>query len=376
MSDSSTDNPSQSNQNEISDFTSTSRYETLKIPVAIIIFALVFRSIIASHFVLGYGQAASGILIWMIFVAGFNILLGYTGVVSFGHAMFLGIGMYSIAIGLAEFHLPFVVAGVLGIVFAVAAAYVVARLIVGRGEIYFAMLTISFAEALNYIVRQNPGGLTGGTNGLSHNTMPTWTESYRGTKFVNLAGLHFNWYWFVAVFFVISLLVIWQIVRSPFGRTLIAIRENKELARAMGINTDWYIVMSFTLSSVFAALAGILLEINDAGAVADTFGSTTSGNVVLMSILGGMRYYAGPITGTLIWKLASNYLSGFKTLNLPLSEFPLVSFQVGGIMVHWKILLGIIFVTIVVLSPKEGLWGYLLRFGDTVQARIQEEAYE
>ena len=232
------------------------------------------------------------------------------------------------------------------------------------------MLTISFAEAFYYIIRQNPGGITGGTNGLSHQTMPAWTSSYRGTKFVNLAGLHFNWYWLVAIFFVVALIIIWQIKRSPFGRSIVAIRENKELARAMGIDTDWYVVMSFTLSALFAAVAGALLEVNDAGAVADTFSSTTSGQVVLMDILGGMRYFAGPITGTIIWQLASNYLSSYKTLTLPLTEYPLVSFQVGGLMDHWKIILGIIFITLVILSPQEGVWGYMLRYGSAIRTRL------
>lgn len=370
MSDDPTNESSDSNQSALARVANSPWYQTYKVPIALIVFALVFKSVIASHWVLGYGQAASGMLIWMIFAGGYNILQGYNGVVSFGHAMFLGIGMYSIAIGLQTYHIPFALAFVLGLVFAGIAGYVIARLIVGRGEIYLAMLTISFAAAFYYVVRQNPGGITGGTNGLSHNTTPAWAQSYRGTKFVNLAGLHFNWYWFVAAFFVVALLLIWQIKRSPYGRSIVAIRENKDLARAMGIDTNWYTVMSFTLSALFAAVAGALMEVNDAGAVANTFSSTTSGQVVLMDILGGMRYFAGPITGTLIWQLASNYLSSFTTLTLPLSEYPVVSFQLGSIMDHWKIILGVIFITLVILSPQEGVWGYILRYGAAIRARV------
>ena len=112
------------------------------------------------------------------------------------------------------------------------------------------------------------------------------------------------------------------------------------------------------------------MEVNDAGAVADTFSSTTSGQVVLMDILGGMRYFAGPIT-------RYDHLAAGIELPLKLQDahasahgVSLVSFQVGGLMDHWKIILGIIFITLVILSPQEGVWGYMLRYGSAIRTRL------
>ncbi|MCT9097821.1 branched-chain amino acid ABC transporter permease [Haloarchaeobius sp. HME9146] len=326
-----------------------------RIPLALIALVFVLRPVVAHEWVLGYGNIATTILIWMIFVAGFNLLLGFTGVLSFGHAMFLGIGMYSTAIGLSKFGIPWFLGTVIGLVATAAVAFGIGKIIAEKGEIYFAMLTIAFGEAFYYVVNQNPGGLTEGSDGISSNTLPAWILADRGDKFVSFVGIpDFDWYWLVAIFFVVATVGLWQLLRSPFGRTLRAIRENEELARAMGIDTTRYKVYAFTISALFASLAGSLLEINDQGAVLETFHWTTSGDAVLMSVLGGMNYFAGPFAGVFVWLGSEDYLTDFELLQLPLSEFALVTLNVEPYMEHWKFLLGLLFVLIILSSPREG----------------------
>ncbi|MFB6082602.1 MAG: branched-chain amino acid ABC transporter permease [Halanaeroarchaeum sp.] len=355
------------NRDAIRESLSLSLYDRLKVPVGLLVLVLVLRPVVSSNLLLGYGQAATTMLIWMLFAAGFNLLLGYTGVLSFGHAMFFGTGMYAVAIGLAKFDVPFLAGAVIALVLAGCFAYLIGRLIVDKGEIYFAMLTIAFGEAFYFVVNQDPWGLTGGSNGLSQGTMPSWIMTYRGDKFLSLAGVYVDWYWAVAAAFLVAMLVLWQVVRSPFGRTLVSIRENPELARAMGVDVARYKVSAFTLSAVFAAAAGVLLEINDQGAVIHTFHWSVGGQVVFMSILGGMNYFAGPLAGAFVWQFVSNYLSAFQTLALPMATY-----DVNDLMVHWRFLLGLLFVVIIIVSPREGVWGFLHRAGAAIRTAVEE----
>ncbi|WP_267640743.1 branched-chain amino acid ABC transporter permease [Haloarchaeobius amylolyticus] len=342
-----------------------------RVPLALVALVFVLRPVVAHEWVLGYDNIATTILIWMIFVAGFNLLLGFTGVLSFGHAMFLGIGMYSAAIGLSKFGLPWFLGTAIGLAATGAVAFGIGTVIAEKGEIYFAMLTIAFGEAFYYVVNQNPGGLTEGSDGISSNTLPAWILTDRGDKFVSFVGLpDFDWYVLVSAFFLVATIALWQLLRSPFGRTLRAVRENEELARAMGIDTTRYKVYAFTISALFASLAGSLLEINDQGAVLETFHWTTSGDAVLMSVLGGMNYFAGPFAGVFVWLGSEDYLTDFELLHLPLSEFALVSVNVEPYMEHWKFLLGLLFVLIILSSPREGLWGGLKGAGGRLASRL------
>lgn len=343
-----------------------------RIPLGLVVLVLVLRPVVAHPWLLGYGQVATRMLIMMLFVAGFNLLLGFTGVLSFGHAMFLGIGMYSVAIGLSKLSAPFLLSAGVGLAFTAVVAYAIGWLIAEKGEIYFAMLTIAFGQAFYFVVNKNPYGLTNGSDGISKGALPGWIDTFRGQKTVFPDLLAIDWYWVVAAVFLAATLCLWQVIRSPFGRTLVAIRENEELARAMGVDTTQYKIVSFTFSALFAALAGVLLEINDQGAVLETFHWTTSGDAVLMSVLGGMNYFAGPIAGAFVWLFSEDYLTDFQTLQLPLSELPLVTIQVEGLLNHWRFLLGLLFVIIILFSPREGVWGYVTRATSAVRGRLRE----
>jgi len=228
-------------------------FDAIKVPLGLVLFVLLLRPVISQEFLLGSSQIATTMLIWMLFATAYNLLFGYAGLLSFGHAMFLGAGLYGVAIGFSRFDVPVLLAAPVGVVVAGAAAYGIARLISNYGEIYFAMLTLAFAEAAHFIVNANPLGLTGGSNGI-RGIAPAWIESFRGQKNVVVGGLEFDFYFLVAAVFVVAVVLIWQILRSPFGRTLVAIRDNEELAAAMGVSTYRYKVWAFTLSAAFTAV--------------------------------------------------------------------------------------------------------------------------
>lgn len=344
-----------------------------RVPLSLVLLVVLLRPVVSHPMLAGYEQLATTMLIWMLFVAGFNLLLGFTGLLSFGHALFLGMGMYSIGIGLSKFQTPFLLAAGVGFVLTGLVAYAIAKLVVGKGEIYFAMLTIAFGQAAFFIVNYNPFGLTEGSDGISQNTLPPWIESFRGAKTVTFLPEMLNgWYVLVGAVVLVGGIVLWQLIRSPFGRTLIAIRENDELARSLGVNTTRYKIWAFVISALYAAVAGMLLEINDQGAVLETFHWSVSGDAVLMSVLGGMSYFAGAFTGVFVWLFSEDFLTGFETLHFPTRGLSLVTLELGDLLVHYRFFLGLLFVVIIVVAPRTGLWGFLKKGTMRVAARISE----
>jgi branched-chain amino acid transport system permease protein len=328
--------------------------------LALVAFVLVLRPLVALDALLGYGTVANTILVWMLFAAAFNLLLGYTGLLSFGHAMFLGTGMYAVGIALSRFDTGlFFPAAALAVAAAGVFGYVIARLIAQKGDIYFAMLTIAFGEVFWYVANADPYGLTGGSDGIAVNVLPPWIESQLGEKYLVVAGSEFDLYWMVGGVFVVAVYLLFRIVRSPFGRTLVAIRENEALARSVGVDTTRYKVWAFTLSAVFTAVAGILLEVVKQGVTLNSLHWTTSGEVVMMTVLGGMSSFAGPMAGAFLWQFGASYLTSFETLVLPLSEFPVVTYEVASLMEYWRFLFGLLFVVVILTRPESGAWGAL-----------------
>jgi branched-chain amino acid transport system permease protein len=326
-----------------------------RVPIGILLVALLLRPIIGSDLVLGSTVLATTILIWMLFAASFNLLLGYAGLLSFGHAMFLGIGVYASAIGLAHFDLPFSLMLVVGVIVAGALAYAIGRVTVHYGEIYFAMITLAFGMMAHFVVNANPLGLTGGYDGLRSGTSPEWISSFRGERLVDTAGLEFDYYFLVAFVFIVTMLLLWQVVRSPFGRTLLAVRDNEELAKAMGVATNRYKVWAFTLSGAFSAVAGAMLMINNHGASLGNFGPMTSAEVLLMAIFGGVNYFFGPLAGVFSWYVVRDLLIGVGNANLPLVGMV----ELGEIFAFWQFFFGIAFVIVILVAPREGIWGYV-----------------
>lgn len=293
---------------------------------------------------MGYPGVASNVLIWMLFAVSFNLLLGYTGLLSFGHAMFLGGSMYVVAIVMTQLGPEMIVLGVpLALALMGLLAYGIGRLIVQKGEIYFALLTIAFGEVIWYIANSDPGGVTGGDDGIASGLLPPLVESYRGLLTIELGSFIVSIYWAVAAVFVVATYLLFRIVRSPFGRTLITIRENEQLARSIGVNTRRYKVYAFVLSAVFSAVAGTMLLIVNQSVATSYLYWETSGEVVMMTIVGGLSSFAGPMFGAFLWFLGEEFLSGWRAI--------------GSLRHYWQFGFGLLFIIIILVEPRKGGWG-------------------
>jgi branched-chain amino acid transport system permease protein len=356
-----------------------STVERYRIPLGLLVLVLALRPVVATDLLLGYEAIASRILILSLFVAAFNLLFGFTGLLSFGHAMFLGFGLYIPAIAVLNglWILPpgdglTYLAGVAIALVAVALyGYGLAQLIVGKGEIYFALLTLAFSQAIYFLVLRDPGGLTGGSNGLTQGALPDFVQQTRGRISIEAFGLSVDWYWVVGAVFLVAMLVLWQVLRSPFGRSLVAVRENERLARAMGVDTTRYKVWSLTFSGLFAAVSGALLEIHNSGAAIENLSVITSGDTVLMAVLGGINYFFGPVAGAFTWLFAEDFLTDFEVWEIPVSEFTVASVDLGGVLVYWQFFLGALFVVVVLTAPEEGIWGYARSTAGWVRRQVR-----
>lgn len=357
-----------------------SAFEQYRIPLGLVLLVLFLRPVVSSDLLLGFEAIANRMLIIMLFVAAFNLLFGFTGLLSFGHAMFFGFGVYVPAIvvlnglgGLAPGGSVTFFAGVALALLSVGVfSYLLALLIVGKGEIYFALLTLAVSQAIYFIALRDPWGLTGGSNGLTRGTLPEFVEQTRGQITIQAFGASVDWYWVVAVVFLLAMSGLWQVVRSPFGRTLIAIRDNEQLARALGVDTTRYKIWSLTFSGLLSATAGVLVEINNSGAAIENLGVLTSGDTVLMAVLGGVNYFFGPVTGAFTWLFVEDFLTDFEVWHIPTTELAIVSLDLGPALQFWQFFLGALFVVVVLTSPEEGIWGYVRSLGAGVKRRLEE----
>jgi len=312
--------------------------------IGLVGFVIVLPTVAGS--LMGFRGVASNILIWMLFAVAFNLLLGYAGLLSFGHAMFLGGSMYIVAITMRVLGTGMIVLGfplallVMGLV-----AYGIGRLIVQKGEIYFALLTIAFGEIVWYIANTNPGGLTGGNDGISSGIQPPLVEAFRGQMRIVIGGLQFSVYWAVGLLFVLGVYLLFRVARSPFGRTIRIINENEQLARSIGVNTYRYKVYTFVISAIFTAVAGSMLVVVNQSVATSQLTWQTSGEVVIMSILGGINSFVGPMLGVFLWFLAEYSLSGMEVI--------------GELRHFWQFGLGLLFVVVILVAPRKGSYGAL-----------------
>jgi branched-chain amino acid transport system permease protein len=246
-----------------------------------------------------YPPVALDMAAWALFAVALDLLLGYTGLLSFGHAAFWGSSAYATGIIAIETGLPFYVAVLGGALAAMLVALPVAMLSVRRTGIYFAMVTLAFAQLVFFIANQWRS-VTGGENGLQG--IPR-----------NLFGLDltdsFYFYYAALPVLLLGLYVAWRVVHSPFGRVMVAIRENPARARALGYPVDRYKVQVFVLSAFLAGIAGGVYAVGHGFASLQEVYWTTSGKVVVMNILGGMGTLWGPVLGAGIIVLLEDYLA-------------------------------------------------------------------
>jgi branched-chain amino acid transport system permease protein len=294
-----------------------------------LIFILLF--FIIFPFIVPYKALATQIIIWGLFALGFNVCLGYTGMLSFGHAAYFGVGAYTAGIVLIRLweNIWFSLLG--GLVMGALLALVLGYLCIKRRGIYFAMLTLAFAQ-LVYFVAFQWVDLTGGDNGLRN--IPAVPLSFFGLTIDIYTPLRF--YFFVLFFVFLSLLALNRILQSPFGQVLQAVRENEQRARSCGYeatNVRW---VAFIISGAISGLAGGLYALYLHFVGIDSLYYSTSGQVIMMTLLGGMGTFIGPFIGAGVFLYLEDVLS--------------------VITPNWMIFLGVIFVLCVLFFPS-GIWG-------------------
>ncbi len=276
-----------------------------------------------------YPVLALDILLWGLFAIALDLLLGYVGLLSFGHAMFWGAGGYAAGLLAKGIALDFPWAALAGMAAAVVLALPTGFLSVRRKGIYFAMVTLAFAQMVYYVVNE-ARSITGGENGLQ-DVPRTFAGQYIDdpTAFYYAAlPLVLVGYWLA-----------YRIVHSPFGHVLVAIRDNEARAQSLGYPTRWYKLLAFTLSAALSGLAGGLEALNHGFAALDLVHWSTSGTVVVMTILGGIGTLWGSVVGAAIFLLLRDALSTRTDA--------------------WGVVTGTMFI-IVVLAFRRGVWGTLL----------------
>ena len=267
-----------------------------------------------------------------------NFLLGYTGVLSFGHAAYFGLGAYGAGL-MIKYLIPNTLLGILvGVAAAAVAAAIVGRLIVHLRGIYFAMVTIAFGQIF-YFIAFRWNNVTGGDDGLSnwnrHADRPRTREARHSST------IRSTFYYFVLFFFAAFARRRWRgLLRSPFGRTLVAIRENERRARFLGVPVDAHIWLSWMISCTFAGLAGALYALLNNFADPHVLHWEQSGEFVIMAVLGGMRSFWGPLIGAAIFVLLQEYVS--------------------SVTENWMSFIGLFFVVIVLFFPN-GVLGIVRR---------------
>jgi branched-chain amino acid transport system permease protein len=231
-----------------------------------------------------YLLLSTEILIMGLFAVGFNLLMGYAGMVSFGHAAFYGVGAYACGLLLKKAELALPLAFVAGPVTAALFAVVIGFFCIRLTRIYFSMLTLAFSQIV-WATAQKWYGLTGGDNGLVGIPVPA-----------SLAGPQ-SFYCFALGVTLVVLAVLWRIINAPFGRTLLAIRENAERAEFVGVDVRRAQLIAFTISGAVSGLAGALFALFTRGAFPEYALWTKSAEVLLMTLLGGPHVFLGPVLG-------------------------------------------------------------------------------
>jgi branched-chain amino acid transport system permease protein len=280
----------------------------------------------------GYTALGTRVLVLGLAAMSVNFLLGFTGVLSFGHAAYFGLGAYGAGLSLKFLAASTSLSLLMGMLLGGLAGAILGTLIVRRRGVYFAMVTIAFGQVFYYIAFQW-SSLTGGDDGLRGFSRQPINLGLFSFDILSDAN---NFYYFVLVCFAIIVAVMGFILRSPFGRTMLAIRENERRARFLGISVERHIWIAFTLSCFFMGFAGALYALLNNFADPRGLHFSQSGDFVMMAVMGGMRSFWGPLLGAAVFVVLQDYLS--------------------SITVNWMSFVGLLFVLVVLFFPR-GLLG-------------------
>ncbi len=284
-------------------------------------------------------------LVFAIAALGFNLLLGYTGLLSFGHSAYFGTGAYVVALlvkylGVASMEL-FVLAGILGSI-AVAALFGV--VCVRYTRIFFGILTLALSQVL-WSLALKLFWVTGGSDGLRVPT-PTLLGGLGGPGADKVEFIAHRYYYYVLILFLVATAAMWVIVSSPFGKALQAIRDNETRAEFVGVQVWKYRWIAFVISGAFTGLAGALWVPLNGLTTPDILYWPFSGRIVFFTVLGGFRTFVGPIVGAIAYNYLETYAVGFT--------------------VYWQLVLGIVLVLLVLTMPT-GLVGTAIQIVERVR---------
>src|SRR5918998_779990 len=290
-------------------------------------------------------RSSVDVVVFAIACLGLNVLVGYTGLVSFGHGAWFGLAAYAAA--LAQRHWfggSIVLPALFAILFITVTATVAGALILRRRGVYFSLLTLALT-ALLFAIAYRWTDFTGGESGLGGVTRAT------------VLGVNFErdgiYYWLVAAVGFLVAFLLWRFHRSPVGHVLVAIRENEQRARFVGYPTDRYKLLGFVVSATVVGVAGVLSVFNHRFASAEPLSVAFSGELIAMVVIGGMRSFLGPALGALFYILFREFLSIWTP--------------------SWLFYFGLLFVGFIMFSPT-GLVGVAQRVLGPFRKKVFGEA--
>jgi branched-chain amino acid transport system permease protein len=302
-------------------------------PLALLLMLVPYLTNPYQTMLLSYG------LIMAIAALGFNLLLGYTGLLSFGHSAYFGVGAYTVAFMVKYLHITsmelFLIGGILGTVVITA---LFGFICVRYTRIFFSILTLALSQVL-WSLAYKFFWVTGGTDGIRVPT-PSLVVGLIDATSLSYVGKIVTYYYYVLFFFFFSVMLMWVIVHSPFGKALQAIRDNETRAGFVGVRVQRYRWLAFMVSGMFTGLAGILWVPLNGLTTPDILWWPFSGEIVFFTVLGGFKSFAGPIFGAVVFNHLKALLVGTTEL--------------------WQLALGIVLVVLVMAMPT-GIVGVLSR---------------
>ena len=296
---------------------------------AVLLFLLVFPLLMP------YQALAANILIFGLYAVGFNLLFGYTGMLSFGHAAFLGTGSYFTGMAIVHAQLPWLAALGLGVLAATVVGAVIGFLAIRTRGIYFAMVTLALGQIVYYAFYKAEKW-TGGENGLRGVNVPA----------LDLGGWRLDFtqpttkYYVIYVFVALALWLVSRILASPFGAVMESIRENEKRAAACGYDVNRSKLLVFVLSAALCGLAGGLRALHLSVVPVDSLHYLQSGQAVMMCLLGGMGTFFGPFVGAAVFLYLEDVVTGLTR--------------------YWMAVVGTVFMLFVLFFPR-GIWGTILQ---------------
>ncbi len=296
---------------------------------AVIAFLLVFPLLMP------YQALAINILIFGLFAVGFNLLFGYTGLLSFGHAAFLGVGSYLTGIAMVHFNMPWGLAVLLGVASAALVGVVMGYLAIRTRGIYFSMVTLALAQIVYYAFYKAERW-TGGENGLRGIQVPQMEVFGVTLDFLNPNTK----YYVILAFVAVALWFVSRLLASPFGAVIEAVRENEKRAAACGYDVARTKLLVFVISAAICGLAGALRALHLSVVPIESLHYLLSGQAVMMCLLGGMGTFFGPFIGAGVFLTLEDVVTTLTK--------------------HWMAIVGAVFMFFVLFFPA-GIWGTFMK---------------